>query len=131
MKLSKADKLRKNEFINQLARAENAFTSACQEYNDTVRGAWQLVENAQADYNAAVIDANNFRDDVASEISSYIDDKSDNWRDSERGSAHEEWKSQWETELEEASLDEPEEIPTDLDSSAADVFGEFEDEPNV
>lgn len=128
--IGKTNHARRNEIVAQLRTAEYKLTETCENYNNVVAAAWRLVADAQDEYNAIVIDANGFREDVVSDIQSYVDHRSDNWRDGERGSAYEEWKGQWETELEEVSLDEPDELATNLDESAADILSDFEEEPN-
>lgn len=80
---------------------------------DVIEAMWEpLAEmidkiNGEIDaYNEIVTEANGVVEDIASEVESYIDDKSDNWRDGERGSAMQDWLG----ELQNATLEEVEQI---------------------
>lgn len=80
---------------------------------DVIEAMWEpLTEmidkiNGEIDaYNEIVTEANGVVEDIASEVESYIDDKSDNWRDGERGSAMQDWLG----ELQNATLEEVEQI---------------------
>lgn len=75
-------------------------------------------------------ESDNFREEIAGEIESYIDERSDAWREGEKGDAYNEWLSSWQESFEEVDIDEPraiDEPETDTKSLLADL----EPEPNI
>lgn len=127
-RIGKIDAARKNELVGKLTVAENKLTEIIESHNEAVKTSWKLVETAMGEYNKLVQEANGFCEDIASEIEAHMDERSDKWRESDAASVYEEWKSSWEQDLDEIELDEPEEIATSFDDSAADILRDLEDE---
>lgn len=67
---------------------------------DDVERARHAFNEAISSYNEVVEEANGFRDDIANEIRSYIDERSESWQASDRAMDYDEWQSQWSEELE-------------------------------
>lgn len=58
----------------------------------------EKLNDAAQQYEQARSQFNEFRDDIATEIADYIEERSDAWQEGERGEAHREWCGQWENE---------------------------------
>lgn len=130
-RISKDDSKRKAEIVERLTVAENKFETAIQAFNGIVNGAWVDLEAAQTEYSETVQEANSFREDIASEIESYIDERSDKWREGDAAGSYETWRDQWQEEFEEISLDAPDEIAMELEASAADLLRDLEEEVSL
>ncbi len=63
-------------------------------------------------FNDARMELEGFREEVASEIEAYRDDRSDAWLESDRGQASEAWLDLWQTETEVEEIDAPDEEAT-------------------
>lgn len=103
-KLSKQDAARKQELADELDKAHTA------------------LEGATQTYNSIVADVNAFKSGVASDIQSYIDERSEKWSESSAASSYEEWKSSWEEELDEADS---------YDMANGDALRDLEDEVSL
>jgi hypothetical protein len=80
------------------------------------------VELAVDKYNAKVNEIKEWASEVASDIDSFMSDKSEKWQEGERGQAYEEWKSSYENfDLEELDVDvvNTEEIFMDLEEEVS------------
>ena len=130
-KLSKEQIATRDKIVQELSDAKAALGDAINQFNDTLRDAWEKVQEQIEKYNAVIDDAKAWAEDIASEIQSFIEDKSEAWQQGDRGQAYEEWRSSFETvELEEVELEAPEEIDIDL-RDAADALQSLEVEVNV
>lgn len=101
-KFSKQDEKRIADLMHRLG-----------EQRDVIEALWEplteMIDKINGEieaYNEIVTEANGVVEDIASEVESYIDDKSDNWRDGERGSAMQDWLS----ELQNATLEDVEQL---------------------
>lgn len=63
------------------------------------------IENALANLEQAIQEANEFIEDVHTSMEEFYDERSQRWQESEAGSAYEDWISEWGTEID--ANDEP------------------------
>lgn len=77
--IAERDKLvtRLNEVTEKVSAKHSEFQAAIEEYNNVVA------------------DIEPFRDDITSDMQSYMDDRSENWTEGEKGQAYSEWKDEW------------------------------------
>jgi len=108
-KFSKEESSRLADYVGKL-----------QEQRDTIGALWEpltlMITNINAEidtYNEIVQEARGFVEDIASEVESFVDDKSDKWRDGERGEAIQSWLDELRgVELEDVEQVEVPEEPT-------------------
>lgn len=85
-------------------------------HKDTIQNAIDALEQARDEYNGALQEARDFRDQVVADMEDYYDDRSEAWQEGDAGSAYVEWKDEWETiELEDFDPPIPE-LPEDDDN---------------
>ena len=108
-KFSKADAKRVSDLQGELREMADEIDAAFETINEPIAAVNALIEA----YNEKLQEARGVIEDIASEVESYIDDKSDNWRDGERGSAVSDWLSELQSvDLEDVELIEVPEAPT-------------------
>ncbi len=80
-------------------------------------------ESAREALNEMIVKANEWAEEVATEIDDYMSQRTDKWLDGERGQAYDEWKTAYQNfSLDE--IDEPE-LPGE------EAFTDLEEEPNL
>lgn len=111
-RLSKEHERQKALNVEALNKAAEAVRAAVAAVNAEIGAKLNPAIDA---YNAALSDAEQFKDEIAGEMDSYMDDRSDNWRNGDAGQTYDSWKSEWEgfdaTEL--GSIEEIEEPEMD------------------
>lgn len=107
-KLSRQNIAQRDAIIKKLADAAGAL----EEEQEALTEALDAF-NAKIDaYNEALEEAREFTQDMASEIDSYMSERSERWLDGDAGQAYEEWKSEWENvELEDLEHIETPDFP--------------------
>lgn len=101
---------------------------AVEKFNTALDDLWQKVEDAEAKYNTVVQEANEWRENIASEIEEFIQEKSDKWQEGDKGQAYVEWHTQYDAiELQDVDLERPESLSLD-DGDQADILEELDEE---
>lgn len=111
-KLNKDQEKRLEKISQQLGERHEALEAALAKYNEVVAQAWEKhVTKALGDYNDALQEGMELRDEVVEAIAGHIENKSEKWQESAKGQAFIDWQSAWEDlDLEPLDLDKPEEI---------------------
>jgi peptidoglycan hydrolase CwlO-like protein len=109
-KLSKDQEKQRDALIESLRAQQSKLEDAVSQFNQTMTAAWVKVEAAIEEYNGIAADAEAFREDVASEQESYMEEKTERWQEGKRGQAYQEWRDAWSERLEPIEIDEPEEL---------------------
>lgn len=112
--LSKQDIARIGDLGSELETLRGKVEDAVRELIDTHVAA---VNELIATYNEKATEANGVASDIASEIETYMDERSDKWRESEKGEAYSSWLQAWQ-EVDFAEIDQIEvEDPSDVDTT--------------
>lgn len=127
------------EIFNEvMAEAWSAVETAIETYDSVASETWSEVDGKQKELAATIQEANNFINEIHSDMESYYDDKSDRWYESERGESYLEWKDQWEEELEFEEVEQPGNLdfyqPDSIDMpeiNAGEVLEELPEEPEL
>ena len=119
--LSKTQQKELSDLVERLRDSSDLITAAVTKFNETMTFAWDGVAGALEAYNSVIQEANAFREQVAADQQSYIDDRSEKWQESDAGQAYEAWKQEWEGTLDELQMDPPQEAE-EPDLSAADTL---------
>ena len=127
-KLTKEQIKRREELAETIRKHKDTLNEAIDSFNGAIQTAWAEVNYALGDYNTAVNEANDFQQEIASEIDNFISDKSEKWQEGERGEAYTAWKEIWEEELETFDLDQPDGLD-ELDEDVADALDERAEAP--
>lgn len=130
-KLSKAQLQEKDTLATALDDKYNALELALTGFNESRTASWQLVEAAIGEYNEARQSIQDFKDNIASDIQSYIDERSERWQESDAASAYSEWLSEYENEYPEAEISEPDAVEMPDDLANAETVNELPDEVQV
>lgn len=110
-KLNKTQLKRRDAIGTAINDAHATLAVAIGKYNAQLLSMQQEVDGAVEEYNEALSQARDFRDEVVSEMEDYAGDKSEKWTDSDAGTAFSDWKSEWEqVELEDVEVEYPDEI---------------------
>lgn len=117
-KLSKDSLKERDELCSKLREARSILDDAVAGFNAAKTAKWDKVEAAQEAYNAVLADAQSWKESVASDIQFYMDDRSETWQESEKAQEYEQWRSEFEHDLEEAALDEPDDLDFDIEDAA-------------
>lgn len=128
--LSKQQLQEKERIEGELREAFTKLEDAIEQYNLTLDQAWQAVQEAVDAHNAKVSEANDFASEVASDIESFVTDKSDKWQEGDRGQAYLAWQEAWNGDMDEVDLEKPDEISVPEDN-VADIFADFPNEPEL
>ena len=94
-KLSKDQLADRDVRLATLEETCEALVGAVDEYNKAIEEAFAKLEPLVKAYNVAVSDAQEFAQEVASDIDDYIRDKSEKWQEGERGQAYIAWRDAW------------------------------------
>ena len=63
------------------------------------------IDRLQSDLNAAIEEAEAFREEVHDAQEEYYDERSEKWQEGASGEAYKEWMDEWEVEFEEVECD--------------------------
>jgi hypothetical protein len=103
-KLSKEDEDMHSGLVRELSNARDAVEEAVEAFNANMRREYELVADAAEKYDQAAAAADAFREQVASDIENYYDDKSEGWQEGEAGQQYRLWLEEW-ADLEVLSLE--------------------------
>jgi hypothetical protein len=118
-KLSAGYHKRLDEAEVKVRQAMEELTEAVEGWNEMVRTKWETdVNSFLADYQGAVSEANELRDQIHSEMVEYFDNKSEGWQQGDRGDAYQTWMDEWDHEFATFEIEAPEEIDTPEDDVA-------------
>ena len=127
--LTKAHLAARDALCVRLVQSYCALGAALQLTTDTLATAWETVNTALDAHNAIVGEANDWREDIASQIQNTIDDHGDQWQESMRGQAYAEWVDAWENgTLDTIELEAPEMPELDIDDQST-ALGGLPEEP--
>src|SRR5262245_2868702 len=94
--LSENEIHRKTEIGRKLDDALSGVEHAQGAYNAEMQALWQkYMAPAFAQLNAALSEAEEFREGVEERLQEFSDDSSDKWQDSDEGSEFADWLSEW------------------------------------
>ena len=122
-KLSKEQLTARDTLCEALRTSHAALTEALEAFNNVMDQAWPGAEEALADYNHLVAQANAWLGEIAGEMQEYMDERSEKWQESERGQAYDGWRQEFEDELEEIELERPKELTLETDDQAERLEG--------
>ena len=128
--LSKDDQKEKARLSEELAKRRLALDEAVAAFNEAKDKAFEVVQSALDEFNAAATDADGWRADIHSQLEDYFGDKSEGWQSGERGEAYSAWMNAFEDELEPLDIEPPADIEVpDLDDYADRIEG-YPDDPD-
>lgn len=93
-----------------MEEARATLEKAIEDYNDALQTTLDSLAEPLSDYNGALNDLREFAQEIASDIQSYVDERSDRWQEGERGEAYRSWQGEWESydyDLEEVEIEMP------------------------
>lgn len=124
-KLSKTELEARAALVAKLKDKFEQLVDGCDQFNSAVNDAWGLyVENAQVEYNDALKEAEDWRDQIVSQIDEYVDGRSDKWREGDQGQKYEDWKSELEgISFTESEMEEPSGVEVDVENVADELDG--------
>jgi len=111
-KISKDQIKRRDELQGKLQSLMADLETACEAYNEALREKWSAIDDALGEYNEAIGEVNEWQQEIASDIQSYMDDRSEKWLESDKAQEYESWREEFEDEIEEVKLEQPEELGT-------------------
>lgn len=91
--VSKADLARRAGYIEQLAAA----LAVVEDEHRVLQEAMDAYNAKVAAYNAVLAEAMGFAEDIASEIDSYMGERSDKWHESDAAEEYGEWRDAWQS----------------------------------
>lgn len=117
--LTKDDRSTRTTLCTRLHDTYVALETSVETLATSLESAWSAVIEAQDAYNAAVDEANAWREEVASAIQWTIDEHSDRWQESTTGQAYQQWLAEWEgADLERIDLQMPETPNLEVDDQS-------------
>jgi hypothetical protein len=111
-KINKDQIKRRDELQGKLQSLMADLETACEAYNEALREKWGAIDDALGAYNEAIGEVNEWQQEIASDIQSYMDDRSEKWLESDKAQEYESWREEFEDEIEEVTLEQPEELDT-------------------
>ena len=111
-KINKDQIKRRDELQGKLQSLMADLETACEAYNEALREKWSAIDDALGAYNEAIGEVNEWQQEIASDIQSYMDDRSEKWLESDKAYEYESWREEFEDEIEEVTLEQPEELDT-------------------
>ena len=118
-KLTKEHLSKKTALFDDLTEKCSVLNAAIKAYNDALADKWHDVETAMNDYNQTVQLANEFQEEIVTDIEGYVGERSDKWHESDQAARYEEWKGQWEEVFDECYIEGPlslDDVEDDLSS---------------
>lgn len=109
-KLTKDQLKQHEELLSRLTTAQDELKDAVTEFNDKASALRQELQPKIEEYNEAVAAANSFVEEIHEEQQNFFDEKSEGWQEGDAGSNYTAWMDEWGLSLEEASIDDFEEI---------------------
>lgn len=108
--MKKVQLKRKDEVVNKLSIAWDAFSEAVDDFNIKMQEAFSDLQGRHlAAYNEALSEARDFVNEIAQETADYISDKSEKWQEGDKGQAYLSFQEAYESlDLDDIELDEPE-----------------------
>jgi len=98
-KLNKTQRAEFEEHQAAIVKAINMLQETIDEFTQKRSELFVPVEEAFENASAVVDSFNEFRDDIATQLNDYADERSETWQESENGERYREWIDQWEAEL--------------------------------
>lgn len=96
-KLSKDQLKRKAETLAALQAAQGELSDAINAANTVIGMEAAKLEPLVAKYNEAVEKVEEFRAEIAQELTDHFDEKSEKWQEGDAGSSYSSWKGEWES----------------------------------
>jgi hypothetical protein len=109
-KLNKAQLAKWEEFKAAISEERDALETEIDAYNALMAETWERVESALLNLNQKIVEAEEWRGEIASEMQDYFDERSERWQEGDAGCAYQDWINEWEAELSEVELDAPEDV---------------------
>ena len=128
-KLTKEQAQKKAALSEEMSEKMGALNTLIKKLNDEITAQWETIETAKEEYNQSIRDANEFQEEIASNIDEYVGERSEKWQEGEQASRYEDWKSQWEESFDECDLEEPEALSEVEDTFSEDLENRPEELP--
>lgn len=110
-RLSKQELQQRDEFADALETSRNKLCDAVDKFNSKITELYEPVAGLVEEYNGIAADAQNWRDDILSQMDDYMSERSEKWLESDTGQAYQEWKDSWESlSIEQFNIEQPEGI---------------------
>jgi lipopolysaccharide biosynthesis regulator YciM len=126
-KLTASQLTEREKVAHALVDAAEAVRAAVEKYNTKMSEAWVEVDKAVEEYNRKVEDANNFIQEIHSDMESYYDEKSEKWQEGEAGQLYREWLEAWTKEIDDCELDQPDELEEPDLADDSDIYDPSEE----
>jgi chromosome segregation ATPase len=112
-KLSAGQITTRDKHAEDIRNAQTELNEVIEKYNAVLEEHKANIETALTAFNEKLTAAREWRDEIVSDIDSYVGDRSEKWQESDAASAYEEWKSAYENlEMDDVEIDE---LPEPLD----------------
>jgi len=106
-KLDKETIAERDSICSRLRDAFDKANAAIEELNAAIIEKWDEVEEAVSSYNEAVSEADSWKESVASDIQSYMDDRSEKWQEGDKAQAYTSWKEAFEDTFDAFEIEQP------------------------
>lgn len=126
-KLTKDDLKERDRLADELDRVHSQLEAAVTEFNSKMDEIYQPLQKAVEAYNEVREEVNDFASGIATDIQSYIDDRSEAWHDSDAAQVMDDWKTVWDEEIDELEIDKPDEVELDSDLAEGDYLRDKEE----
>ena len=109
--LTPEDKKNKDKLLNQLHSKGDILNKAIEKFNSQVEDAiaefWTDVEVSVDQYNGAVVESNEFVEQIGTKQQEYYNSCEDKWREGSSGDVYQDWITTWTMEVDQIYLDCP------------------------
>lgn len=106
-RLNKVHEDRYARIVRDLTDAREGVEKAIDEFNIAMGEAWIDVAEAKEKYDEELKAAESFREEMASDMQNFYDDRSEKWQEGDAGSQYQQWMDVWGEELDELELEQP------------------------
>jgi len=106
-KISKTQLVTRDTLCRALEESYAALEKAVDAFNTARTELWDAVAVAQDAYNQVVADANEWLEDIASQLEDFVQKHSEKWQEGDRGKAYSAWYETFNNALEASELTEP------------------------
>jgi hypothetical protein len=128
LKLNKAKLEQRDDLAKRLGEAFAQIESEIASYRDELEKLRGPIEGSIEAYNAILAEAREFAEDIVTDASSAIEDKSEKWQEGERGQAAIAFRDAWEgLSLEDLELEWPDDVELEDPGHADEIYQALEE----
>lgn len=128
-KLNKEQLAKLEQFKEAIGDERDALELEIDAYNALMSETWNRVESALTKLNEKIVEAEEWRAEMAAEMQQYFDERSERWQEGEAGCAYQDWINEWDQYLTEVELEAPEDVEMP-DDDAGLVLVNLNEEPS-